>query len=1005
MSTSSPDRPPLLTAMAHIVLNWERADPRDTAPEGADALLEAVAPLVAPADVGPLRAAVAAKNPHACGAVAELYRLDLAAIDTLIERGKEYANTRAWGPLLQMLPHLEALSRAIGRNGPLAWAEFFRALSCRHREDRAGAIAAYERALSLAPDEDPKLRSTLHDNLGRLLRETGEYDAALESFREALRIEQNPANRAIILGNQAELFRTLGELGEADRLNLEAAALLSGSEPKGEALDSQAQLVAKAGDVDHALELNSRAGALFGANQFRARAINARIRAMLLLNAGRTDEATTQYREALTLYRREAEAEIDPNDYRSGWHKSRKSRVSETHPAYRTFFAAFQLQARGQFRQALDALDAAANLAEAAGDRALALRIRAHLGSVLFDIGDFRRALGVLEQVQAVARHHGLALPEISALGTQASISQSGADVQIDALAALCRAAYLQEVLAAVLSEQPMGASERRYELNDSGTIENQLGKMAEGDGIYAVAAEFSEIAVRKVEELNDPFRLANRLTGLRLACTKIGDKTRADAAAQRLRVLLESGKLPPPGRIVAGRSLADHIGCDDPALALHYLEIAATAAEEIRASAPPAQRGSIDRQWRDLFWRLSGALRAVGREREAFEALQMGKARILVEAISLRASGDGQPPNLDQVQNLLGPDEALVDVIDEGEALVGYVVTKNGLTSVAIPGRAETLAAPDRGDVRERASALLDMARRSELLTAFGAAAEAALPEGARLLIAPDPRLSNLPLHVIPIGSQPWCEVRRMGQVPAAGVLRLKPEGRRGAVFVAGDSRGDLPGAEAECREIAGLYGVRALTGQACTKAALLGALRAGPLDVVHLALHGRGNPHRGVQASLLMADGSGGTSWVMLDELMKVRWDVGLVVLAGCSTSVSGPRDGHELVSVASQILQGGAGSVVACLWPVGDAATQVAMVAFHKALRQAEPGGDVRAALDAARTALRHPAAPVTALRDGRNVSPERARRLDPVIERDLNWAAFVSFGPPRPFVVFT
>ena len=61
------------------------------------------------------------------------------------------------------------------------------------------------------------------------------------------------------------------------------------------------------------------------------------------------------------------------------------------------------------------------------------------------------------------------------------------------------------------------------------------------------------------------------------------------------------------------------------------------------------------------------------------------------------------------------------------------------------------------------------------------------------------------------------------IGYLPAAGVLEVRPEDSRpGAVFIAGDSRGDLTGAADECNDIARLYGVAARTGGACTRAAL---------------------------------------------------------------------------------------------------------------------------------------------------------------------------------------
>jgi CHAT domain-containing protein len=264
---------------------------------------------------------------------------------------------------------------------------------------------------------------------------------------------------------------------------------------------------------------------------------------------------------------------------------------------------------------------------------------------------------------------------------------------------------------------------------------------------------------------------------------------------------------------------------------------------------------------------------------------------------------------------------------------------------------------------------------------------------------------LHNLPLHTVPLGGQPWCERRAIGYLSCAGALSFPRVAASGApVFIAGNSRRDLPGAEAECQAIANLYNVRALTGADCTRAALEAALASGPLDIVHLAVHGRGNPLRGGQASLLLADETGDVAWTDLDALTCKPWRVNLVVLSGCSTGLGGLRYGHQLISVAGRILEAGADAVVASLWPVGDDAAHRAMIAFHTALLQARrSGADLRCALDVARATLRDPAAAnIHKLRDGRDFAPLEGTdpgSFDPALAAALDWASFFVVGVPR------
>src|SRR5262249_37895219 len=151
----------------------------------------------------------------------------------------------------------------------------------------------------------------------------------------------------------------------------------------------------------------------------------------------------------------------------------------------------------------------------------------------------------------------------------------------------------------------------------------------------------------------------------------------------------------------------------------------------------------------------------------------------------------------------------------------------------------------------------------------------------------------------------------------------------------VAGDSRGDLPHAAAECREVAALLGTSPLIGQQCTRGAIEAELRSRSLDIVHLAMHGRGDPRRGGRSSLLLANGAGDTEWVNFGELITFDWKVNLVVFSGCSTGVTGPQHGHQLIGVASAAMEAGAAAVIGCLWPVGDEAAKLFMTVLYQSL----------------------------------------------------------------------
>ena len=244
-----------------------------------------------------------------------------------------------------------------------------------------------------------------------------------------------------------------------------------------------------------------------------------------------------------------------------------------------------------------------------------------------------------------------------------------------------------------------------------------------------------------------------------------------------------------------------------------------------------------------------------------------------------------------------------------------------------------------------------------------------------------------------------------------AAGSLRFAPTQRRpvGHSLVAGDSGSDLPNAATECANVAAALGTKPLVGPQCTRAAIEEALQAGELDVVHLAVHGRGDAQRGGRASLRLADGSGGTEWVSFDELSAFPWRAELVVFSGCSTAVAGSRGGFGLISVAAAAAERGAAAVIACLWPVGDNAARIFMSAFYKEFvsRRAIGPVDLRVVLDHARRELCAylPTEPAvrSRRRDGRNLTPammEKVARpqIDPMLTDALTWAPFILIGDP-------
>jgi CHAT domain-containing protein len=188
-----------------------------------------------------------------------------------------------------------------------------------------------------------------------------------------------------------------------------------------------------------------------------------------------------------------------------------------------------------------------------------------------------------------------------------------------------------------------------------------------------------------------------------------------------------------------------------------------------------------------------------------------------------------------------------------------------------------------------------------------------------------------------------------------------------------------NLPGAEAEASEIAGLYPrAELLTGSGATKAAFLERVRVS--QVVHYAGHAAANAADPAAARLVFAadprTGDSGALYLhQLDHRGFPRTRV--VVLAACRTAAGAVSRVEGPLSLGRPFLAAGVPDVVASLWDIDDAVSRRFFVGFHRALL-AE--GDPFLALRRAQLALLH----------GDNLS----------LAHPASWAVFICMGGLDP-----
>lgn len=208
-------------------------------------------------------------------------------------------------------------------------------------------------------------------------------------------------------------------------------------------------------------------------------------------------------------------------------------------------------------------------------------------------------------------------------------------------------------------------------------------------------------------------------------------------------------------------------------------------------------------------------------------------------------------------------------------------------------------------------------------------------------IYLVPHGLIHYLPLHALKLEGQYLIERNPVLYSPSASVLQYcharrkntpdgKPARQTAAIF--GDSRGDLPYARTEAEALAGLFGAKAVLGNAVTRDAFQQIIVDA--DIVHFAGHGSFNPNQAMESGLRLA----GTDVLMAREVFNLTGlHAHLVALSGCETGVNENRPGDELIGLTRAFLYAGTPSVLVSLWRVADTSTAFLMKQFYMYLRE--------------------------------------------------------------------
>jgi CHAT domain-containing protein/tetratricopeptide (TPR) repeat protein len=911
-------------------------------------------------------------------------------------------------------------------------------MAARDRGDTFTGLKLYEEAGALAEEHGwPGILSAALDDIGRSKASLGDLDAAVTAFRDSdhyARQAGDPASAVVIAQNWALALAAAGRLREASaRLQSAADQNLVGvplpALLRAILLDNLASLALQLGDVDRAGMLIGQAQPLFDALPSKLdRGRYAENRAAWKHQLGDRSGEAAAFIEAHDLILAYWQADADAGRYSAAFRAT-----LEAPPTPLSADLEQQLQPgldllnAGKPEQAIGPLKAVYGFATVAGDQLVAARAALHAGMALREAGQIDGAQEWLRTAATQAHESGNARLEGQALWNLRLLGQDSGEIGDDltGLSGLIHVLALQELLPAVADAAGLKGLARENYLGGRGFPQDELGREAAQHGADDLArAYFAESLRFSAATPGNPReafaranRLANKVVALPSDATadNLAELERLAATwAQDYRVVMTSRRALGLHELHGGRL----------AQAAVQLRACCEAGEAIRRTLTAAQRAEAGAAFTGPWPALVDCCAQLDDADGAVQASQAAKGRHIADVLDARAGalGDGAPLAVSEIRQRLAEvsypaGTSLVDVFTVRGFLVLTVISADVATvcTLLLPGNERWGARIQQTAAMDGPLGLVRMVASDPVLAALAAEVESLVPAGAPVLACLDPVLQELPVHALVVGGQPWCDRNPWSLLPAVGLLRHisgEPRPRRGLSFVGGDSRGDLPGARAECCAVAQEIGVTPMLGPDCTLSALHDTIAHGPLDVLHLAVHGLGDRARGRYSGLIMADDHQQPILVPFEQLAADGLPADLVVLSGCSTAVSGPLHRSRMAGVAIAAIESGATSVVGCQWPVDDVAAEVFMKAFYGRLVQTwdDAPVDLRTCMAAGRDAVRRwtdsPAEPAGHARDGTREMPLDSAAPgnappDPATASALAWAPFILIGDPVLF----
>ncbi len=326
--------------------------------------------------------------------------------------------------------------------------------------------------------------------------------------------------------------------------------------------------------------------------------------------------------------------------------------------------------------------------------------------------------------------------------------------------------------------------------------------------------------------------------------------------------------------------------------------------------------------------------------ESQNFEAAwglsEASRSRQLLDSIRQRASDNlaQQRVTLAQLQQTLGPGEAVLQFHVLDDRSVAWLINRSGMSAAIVPLGQVALA----GQVEAFRASIIERKRNSQVLAQAlyrALLAERDLTNVTRLFVVPHGPLHYLPFQALHDGRGYLIERTALAVWPSAAVggYLLSREGQPSASLLgfgnpSSDRNVALPGAEREVQKVAQLFRQSDVyVQQDATKQRF--KLDANKAAVVHVAAHAEVDEVDPLFSRILFASSSTEPGLLEAREIYGLELGgVRLITLSACESGLGKVARGDEILGFTRSFLSAGASGIVASLWPVADDATETLM-----------------------------------------------------------------------------